>query len=346
MTSGVKIWGENGVGRILLDRPAALNALTDTMVVSMLDTLRAWRADDSIKLVLIEGAGEKAFCAGGDVQQLYRNGRNGEFDKSRGFFATEYRLNALIASYPKPYVAIMDRIVMGGGIGISAHGSHRIVTERSTLALPECTIGLIPDVGSNYLLAKAPGRIGEYLALTGARMSAADAIYAGFADYYVPSASIPALVENLLQAGDAAQIENFAQEPPNSMLAQLQCSVDAVFSGGSVSSISRALTQAPLGALATAAAALKVGSPLSLCCALATLRAVRAEGTVGAALCREYRFVGRAAEQGDFLEGVRAALIDKDRKPNWGAKSLEDVDGALIERLVAPLGEQELDLSA
>ena len=175
---------EHTTGRMTLNRPDALNALTHDMCLQMEDQLQQWEDNDSVTQILVDAAGDKAFCAGGDIQHLYDHGSAGDYAFGQTFWADEYRLNALIANYPKPYIVFMQGFVIGGGVGVSCHGSHRIVDESSKIALPECSIGLIPDVGSSYLLATAPGYLGEYLGLTGARMAAGDAIFAGFADYF------------------------------------------------------------------------------------------------------------------------------------------------------------------
>ncbi len=204
---------EGQAGRLTLCRPKALNALSHEMALTIETALLDWQADDRVSLVLIDAEGEKAFCAGGDVAVLYQQGIAGDIESGRQFWRDEYRLNALIDSYPKPYVAVMDGITMGGGIGISAHGSHRIVTERSTLALPECSIGLVPDVGATHLLSRSPGYVGEFLALTGERFNASDALFTGFADYHVPVERLHALKNALIESGDASVIDSFHELP-------------------------------------------------------------------------------------------------------------------------------------
>ncbi|MEX2518684.1 MAG: enoyl-CoA hydratase/isomerase family protein [Paracoccaceae bacterium] len=345
--SEIDIRVEGRAGRITLNRPEALNALTDEMIHAIDAAIDAWRGDDSVALVLIDAAGERAFAAGGDIRDLYRAGREGDFTFGRGFWAFEYRLNAKIARYPKPYVAIMHGFVMGGGVGISALGSHRIVTDGTEVAMPECGIGLVPDVGGSKLLADAPGRIGEYLGMTGARMGPADAIHAGFADVYVPKDRIEALKARLVETGDAGDIAGFAKEPEGGELAHFQPSIDDAFDAASPEALEATLkSAADAGLLPWAAAALKAlrrACPLSVACTMEMVRAAR-ELTLEEALAQEYRFTARCMEQGEFLEGVRAAVIDKDRAPKWAKPALADVTAADVRAMLAPLGADELKL--
>ncbi|MEH6360836.1 MAG: enoyl-CoA hydratase/isomerase family protein, partial [Amylibacter sp.] len=197
-------------GHVTLNRPKALNALTHQMCLDLELAMIDWVGDDDVGLLLIEAAGKKAFCAGGDIVSIYNAGKSGQVENALKFWRDEYRLNHAISTYSKPYVAIMDGIVMGGGVGISAHGSHRVVTERTMFAMPECAIGLIPDVGGTYLLGKMPGSCGEYAGVTGARLTGADCIYAGLADYFVPSDKLDDLKAALLDAGDVAVLQEFA----------------------------------------------------------------------------------------------------------------------------------------
>lgn len=332
ITDDVSVRIEGRVGRVTLSRPSALNALTHSMALIIEKALLEWQANDSIALVMIDAEGDKAFCAGGDVNALYQQGKAGDFESGRQFWRDEYRLNVLIDSFAKPFVAIMDGIAMGGGIGISAHGSHRIVTERSSLALPECSIGLIPDVGATHLLSRTPGYIGEYLALTGERFNASDAMFAGFADFYVSSDQLDALKNALIESADVNVIAKFTQAPEQSTLAENEPSISQVFSGISLVSV---LEQ--LGGLEDAwaiSALKKIGrsSPLSLQLAFELVREARSAPGIEAALEREYRFVSRVMEHGDFLEGVRAALIDRDRQPKWIHESVAAVPQQDIKR--------------
>ena len=205
--SDIWIRAEGRAGRITLQRPKALNALTYDMVLEIERALDAWRADDAVKLVLIDAKGEKAFCAGGDIAEMYASGTAGNFDYGRQFWRDEYRLNAKLFEYPKPVVSLLQGFTMGGGVGVGCHGSHRIVGESSQIAMPECGIGLVPDVGGSLMLALCPGHLGEYLGITAFRMNAADAIFAGFADHYVPQTNWATLTETLCANGDIKAIE-------------------------------------------------------------------------------------------------------------------------------------------
>lgn len=330
-------------GRITLNRPQALNALTYEQANRIEKQLLAWAEDTSIALVIIDATGERAFCAGGDIQDLYARGCAGDYAFGRQFWADEYRLNALIWNYPKPYVAIMHGFVMGGGVGISALGSHRIVTDSTQLAMPECSIGLIPDVGGTMLLGCAPGRLGEYLGSTGSRMGPADAILATFADHYVPQDQLEALTEALCEESTYA-IERFAMPPPPGMLAEMQPQIDAHFAGETAMDIIRALEFTGSDWAAKTLKAMRRNSPLSVAATIEAIHRARAYDRIELALALEYRFSYRAMEDGEFLEGVRAAVIDKDRKPDWSPSQLEDLSQIRVARMLQPLGEHELDL--
>ncbi len=328
-------------GRITLNRPQALNALTWEMCRTMAAALDAWREDPSVALVVVDGAGARAFCAGGDIAEMYRHGRAGDFAFGRGFFADEYRLNARVAEFPKPYVALMHGFTMGGGIGIAGHGSHRIVGESARLAMPECGIGLIPDVGGTALLAAAPGHFGEFLGTTGHRMGPGDAILAGLADRFVPEDDWPDLVARLEETGDVVAIEDAARPLPEAPLAALRPMVDRAFAAPTLAGVAAALAADPSEEAQGTLATLRRQSPLSAACTLAAIGRVRGK-PVREALGLEYRFTARAAEQGDFLEGIRAAVIDKDRAPRWRHTALSDVTEAEIAAMLAPLETGEL----
>jgi len=299
-------------------------------VLTIESALLEWLTDDEVSLVLIDAEGEKAFCAGGDVAMLYQQGAAGDTASGCQFWRDEYRLNALIDSYPKPYVAIMDGIVMGGGIGISAHGSHRIVTERSTLALPECSIGLVPDVGSTHLLARAPGHIGEYLGLTGERFNASDALFTGFADFHVPVARLDDLKHALVQSGDVNVIEEFQESTTRSTLADRRPDIDSVFGAATIRDVMGKLSDIDSELTRSAAKRMCASSPMSLMLTFDLIRESRSTPGLALALVREYRFVSRSMEYADILEGVRAAIIDKDRDPQWKYPSMTVVPPDLI----------------
>lgn len=325
---------EGCVGRLTLCRPQALNALSHEMALTIETALLKWQTDDAVSLVLIDAEGEKAFCAGGDVTVLYKQGIAGDIESGRQFWLDEYRLNALIDRYPKPYVAIMDGITMGGGVGISAHGSHRIVTERSSLAMPECSIGLVPDVGGTHLLSRSPGHIGEFLALTGERLKASDALFANFADYYVPVEHLDALKRALLESGDVSVIAKFHEIPPTgSVIANNAEEINSVFGAETLAVLLSKLDQLERDWAQSAAKKISYSSPLALTLAFDLVRQSRLEPGIEKALEREYRFVSRAMESCDILEGIRAALIDRDRKPAWKHASIADIPQELIDLL-------------
>ncbi|AXC48723.1 enoyl-CoA hydratase/isomerase family protein [Paracoccus suum] len=331
MTEDIMIRRDRRAGRITLNRPAALNALSHQMALSIAAALTEWQDDPEIALVIIDAAGERAFCAGGDIAALWHAATAGDHEVGRRFFADEYRMNAQIANYPKPVVAFMQGFVMGGGVGVGGHASQRIVGDSTQVAMPECGIGLIPDVGGSWLLARAPGRIGEYLGLTGARLGPGDAIHAGFADRYIPEGEWPAAIDRLAESGDVGTLPQHPAPP-----APLEGADLSAFGGAQVADITAALADAGNeGALTP----LRRNSPLSMATALAMIRAARGDRRIEQSLAREYRFSHRATAQADFVEGVRAQIIDKDRKPAWAAPS----DRAAVDAMLAPLGTRELD---
>lgn len=330
---------EGRAGRITLNRPQALNALTYMQIGQICTALGAWRSDDAVKLVILDGAGGRALCAGGDVIAMYESRSDGGAFAER-YWRDEYRMNALIQAYPKPFVALMDGIVMGGGIGLSGHASHRIVTETSMLAMPETTIGLIPDVGGTLLLGHAPGRMGEYLGLLGERMSAADAIYAGFADTHVARASVASLLARLVDpAGEpvGVTISRHASAPAAPVHAARQADIDELFAGVSIEAIHDALAASPIAWASKAAEALAKRSPLALKLTLAAIRRGREMRRLEDALALEFRLVTRLYRHGEFIEGVRALLVDKDKAPRWQPASLADVDAVMIAAFMADL---------
>jgi enoyl-CoA hydratase len=330
---------EGRAGRLTLDRPEALNALTPTMSRGIEEALLAWTGERAVALVLIDAAGDRAFCAGGDIAALYRAGIAGDFGVARRFWAQEYRMNALIGRYPKPVVALCQGFVMGGGVGIAGHASHRVVAESVRIAMPECAIGLIPDVGGTHLLARAPGRLGEYLGLTGHRMPPGDAIHAGFADHFLPRDAWPDLVAALVAEGDAAAVAEAAAHAPAPELAARRKAIDAAFSAPDLPSLMIRLAEAD----PEAHASLSGNSALSMACTLRLVRAARAEPGLERALAREYRCTWRCISDGDLLEGIRATVIDKDRRPRWRHR-LDDGIEAKAAAMLAPLGENDLDL--
>lgn len=333
---------EGKVGRITLDRQPALNALTLEMVDEIDALLSGWVLDPAVSIVVMDAAGGRAFCAGGDITSLYHCMKDKDFAQAQRFFTNEYRLDQLIARYPKPVVAIMHGIVIGGGVGISAHASHKIVTDRTVLVLPECSIGLIPDVGTSLLLGRAPGRMGEYIGLTGARLSGADCVAAGFGDKVVPGEKLGELVAALVAEADVAVIDRFTVTPQASVLVENGDAIAAAFEAETVSEIAARLTALKAEWADTALEAIGKASPLSLHCALWAIRRAREENTIEAALANEYRFVTRALERGDFQEGIRAVVIDKDRTPKWLDAGIDGIAPDVVEGMFAAI-DDELD---
>jgi enoyl-CoA hydratase len=317
-------------GRITFTRPKALNALSHQMALALRRALDDWRDDADVALVIVDAEGDRAFCAGGDIAAVYQAGRDGDHRIGRDFFRDEYLMNAAIADYPKPIAAFMQGFVMGGGVGVGGHASHRIVGDSTQIAMPESGIGLIPDVGGTWLLARAPGRLGEYLALTGTRMGPGDAIHAGFADAYLPEAEWPALIATLEQTGDVSAIRG--RTPPPAPLASRDLNA---FGKDDFAGIIAALEAAGDD---EALRPIRRNSPLSMAAGLAMVRAARNDARMQESLAREYRFTHRATEMGDFLEGVRAQIIDKDRNPQWSA----DASPAHVAAMLAPLGAYEM----
>jgi enoyl-CoA hydratase len=345
----VRIQGR--AGRLTLNRPSTLNALTFEMIRTLAATLKAWAADPAVELVILDGAGGRALCAGGDVLDLVSK-RQDPSRPWRQFWREEYQLNALIHRFPKPFVAIMDGIVMGGGIGLSSHARHRIVTERSMLAMPETGIGLIPDVGGTWLLAHAQGELGTYLGLTGARMTASDAIQCGFAGDYVVAADVPALITRL-SAGTGADcaetIEAVADRSsvPASPLAAARPEIDRLFAFETVAEIQDALMTSTSELATRARTELGRKSPKALILALAAMRRARRMPLLEDALNMEYRLVLRLYEDGEFAEGVRALLIDKDKSPRWNPPDGKAFTHDAQSSYFAPfLGSDELGLRA
>jgi len=345
--SDVVITQRGRLGHVLLSRPQAINALTHEMVVEIAAALAAWATDDSVETVAISGAGERGLCAGGDVTAMYRSavaeGAAAGVDAA-AFWADEYALNSTIARYPKPYVALMTGVVLGGGVGVSAHGSHRVVTETTKLGMPEVTIGFVPDVGGTWLLALAPGELGTHLALTGGTMTGADAIALGFADSYVPSVALPALLDDLERMPAADAIARHAAAVPASDLLTQRAWVDDAYAGDDPVMIVERLESSPVAEARAAASVIRSKSPTSVAVALEALR--RSAGlTLEQVLDQEYRVGLRMLAGADMREGIRAQVIDKDRTPHWRPPTLEQVDHADVLHYFEPLGERELGLA-
>ena len=331
-------------GRITLNRPDALNAATYQMCLEIEQAFDRWRNDDQVKHIVIDAAGDRAFCAGGDIAELYETGRAGDFDYGRKFWADEYRLNAKIFNYPKPVVSFMQGFTMGGGVGIGCHGTHRVVGNSSRIAMPECGIGLIPDVGGSLMLALAPGRLGEYLGTTATRMAAADAIYAGFADMFVAEEEWPAIITSLEHAHDLEALTSATASPGESRLEAIQEKIDRGFGGETLRDILVDLENDGTDFAADALKSLSRNSPLSMACTVELLHRLRGPSlSIAKALDLEYRFTYRAMEHGDLLEGIRAAIIDKDRNPQWQYADMK-VPAVAVSNMLMPLLENKLNL--
>jgi enoyl-CoA hydratase len=336
---------EGALRRVTLNRPKALNAITLDMAVTMTEALRSWAADPAVGTVLIDGAGERAFCAGGDIRALYDAAKSG-LPLPEKFWAIEYKLNVMIARYPKPFIAIMDGLVMGGGVGLSAHAAHRVVTDRAAIAMPEVGIGFFPDVGACYLLAHAPGGTGSYLALTGSRAAAADAIYCGLADIHIPAArlaEIPAALADCRTADEVrTHLGKLATPPASGRLAAARAWIDACYSADSVEEIVDRLQNSQAGEIAAALETMRKASPTSLKITLRNLRDAAKFSRVEDCFRQDYRVALACVAEHDFIEGIRAAVVDKDRHPSWCPDSLEAVTPDLVTRHFRSVGALEL----
>ncbi|WP_417807073.1 enoyl-CoA hydratase/isomerase family protein [Thioclava sp.] len=328
---------EGRAGRLTFNREGALNALDHDMALAIETALDSWRDDASVDLVIIDAHGDRAFCAGGDIAAVYRAGIEGDYAPGRDFWRDEYRMNAKIAEYPKPIVAFMQGFVMGGGVGVGGHASHRIVGESTQVSMPESGIGLIPDVGGTLLLARAPGHVGEYLGLTGTRMVAADALYAGFADLFVPEAEWEDAKDRLIKTGNIDTLPMARTPPAPGTLADLRADIDRIFWAEDLAAIVAKLETAGSDFATRTLKTLYRNSPLSMAATLRLVRMTRANPTIRAALEHEFRFTWRAAEMGDFLEGVRAQIIDKDRDPHW-KHTLASLPPEDVAAMLEPLG--------
>ncbi|MFJ5780204.1 enoyl-CoA hydratase/isomerase family protein [Streptomyces sp. NPDC093094] len=331
---------------VTLNRPKALNALTHEMVLRIDEALTAWEHDPAVETVVVTGAGERGLCAGGDIRAIHDDARDGDGTASAAFWRDEYRLNARIARYAKPYVAVMDGIVMGGGVGVSAHGSVRIVTDRSRIAMPETAIGFVPDVGGTHLLARAPGELGTHLALTGAHIGAADALLCRLADHYMPAAALRDFVDDLAGLPVRDALARHVQDAPEGSLAAQRTMLDSCYAADTVEEIVSRLLAHGTPAAEEAAGTLLSRSPTSLKVTLASLRRARHLGALEPVLDQEYRVSCAALATPDLVEGIRAQVVDKDRSPRWSPDTLAAVTDADVERFFTPLGVRELGLAA
>jgi enoyl-CoA hydratase len=339
---------EGAAGVIRLNRPKAINAVTLEMFREVDRALDVFEVDPDVSVILLEGAGERGLCAGGDIRALYESSQV-KGDLGKILWREEYILNARIAKFAKPYVAFMDGIVMGGGVGLSAHGRHRVVTERTKLAMPEVGLGFFPDVGGTWLLSRSPGEIGTYFGLTGQTMNGPDAVYAGFADAVVPSGKLAALREALTKLRPGATstevkslIDGFATGKTSGPVAALEPQIDAWFGHGRMEDIVAALGRDGSELAQQTLQTLNEKSPRGMVVALKLLRLARASASLEECLVREYRAALEVFASDDFREGVRAAVIDKDRNPRWSPPRIEDVTPAMIAPYFAEIGADEL----
>jgi enoyl-CoA hydratase len=339
---------EGAAGIIRLNRPKAINAVTLEMFRGIDKALDQFQADPTIGLILLEGAGDRGLCAGGDIRALYDSSR-AKGDLGKILWREEYILNARIARFPKPYVAFMDGIVMGGGVGLSAHGRHRVVTERTKLAMPEVGLGFFPDVGGTFLLPRSPGEIGTYFGLTGQTMNGPDAIYARFADAVVPSNQLAALRETLVKLRPGASsgevqtlIDSFGTGETTGPVAAVQSKIDAWFAHDRMEDIFASLQRDGSELAQSTLKTLNEKSPRGMVVTLKLLRLARGSVSLEECLVREYRAALEVFRSDDFREGVRAAVIDKDRNPRWSPSRVEDVTSAMLAPYFAEIGADEL----
>jgi enoyl-CoA hydratase len=334
---------DRGIGLITLNRPEAINSLTTPMVSAISQALTKWDRDDDVSAVVVDGAGERGLCAGGDIVAIYYSAQAGGAE-TRVFWYDEYLLNAQIGRFSKPYIALMDGIVMGGGVGVAVHGSVRVVTDTTKMAMPEVGIGLIPDVGGTLLLSRAPGLLGLHCALTGAPFDGADAIAMGFADHFVPHQALADFKNAIVADGiDAALAAHAKEPPPSSLLAQREW-IDDCYTGETVEDIVAALRGHDAGPANDAANLIMTRSPIALSVALEAVRRAAKLDTLEDVLRQEYRTSCGALRSHDLVEGIRAQVIDKDRNPKWSPASLAAVTTADVEAYFAP-ADRELEFS-
>jgi enoyl-CoA hydratase len=341
---------DGALRRITLNRPQALNAITLDMAIALTALLRDWQSDPKVGAVLLDGAGDRGFCAGGDIRALYEAATRKPADAGdllpARFWATEYKLNVLIARYAKPIIAVMDGLVMGGGVGLSAHAAHRVVTERSAVAMPEVGIGFFPDVGASFLLARAPGYVGTYLALTGQRLGAADALSCKLADIHVPLdrlIKLPAVLASCRTHDQVrAGLERVSTVPAPARLPKERKWIDGCYGGDVLEEIIARLRQCGTEGAQAALDVMGEASPTSLKVTLRNIRAAATFDRVEQSFAQDYRIALACIAGHDFIEGIRAAIIDKDRSPRWRPEKIEAVTPQLVDRHFRPVGELEL----
>jgi enoyl-CoA hydratase len=332
---------EDGVGLVTLNRPKAINSLNQTMVTALSAILTDWARDDGVRAVVLDGAGDRGLCAGGDVVAIYHSAR-ADGSAARKFWYDEYLLNAQIGRFPKPYISLMDGIVMGGGVGVGAHANVRLVTDKTKMAMPEVGIGFIPDVGGTYLLSRTPGLLGRHAALTGAPFSGADAIALGFADHFVPHDSLESFSRTVVTDGVERALNDHAVDPPVSELAAQRDWIDDCYAADTVAEIVAALRGHDAGPANDAANLIASRSPISLSVTLESVRRAAKLDTLEDVLKQEYRVSCGSLRSHDLVEGIRAQLIDKDRNPQWSPRSLPEVSAEDVEAYFAP-ADPDLD---
>jgi enoyl-CoA hydratase len=333
---------ENGVGRITLNRPKAIHALNRAMCEAMTEALLAWRGDAAVQSVLIDHAGERGFCAGGDIRMIAESGA-GDASEAKAFFLAEYRLNHLMFDYPKPIIAIVDGIVMGGGVGISEPADVRVATERTTYAMPETGIGLFPDVGGGWFLPRLPGQTGVWLALTGARLKAADTVALGIHTHFVPADRVEALKADLMGevADPSSVVARHAEDAGPAPLSAHRDAIDRLFAFDTVEEIFQALEADGSDWALKQLETLKTKSPESLKVSLRQIRTGATLNSFADNMAMEYALGGRVVRTHDFQEGVRAVIVDKDNAPQWSPADLSGVTDETLDALFAPLPDNE-----
>jgi enoyl-CoA hydratase len=327
---------DGGVGFVTLNRPKAINSLTQTMVNRLSSVLAGWERDDAVRAVVLAGAGGRGLCAGGDVVAIYHSAR-ADGVAARRFWYDEYLLNAAIGRFAKPYVSLMDGIVMGGGVGVGAHANTRVVTDTTKMAMPEVGIGFIPDVGGTYLLSRAPGSLGRHVALTGTPFTGPDAIALGFADHFVPHEQLDEFTRAIVADGIEHALAAHAIEPPPSELAGERGWIDECYAGASGAEIVAALRGHDAGPAGDAAGVIATRSPIALSVTLASVRRAANLTTLEDVLTQEYRVSCASLGSHDLVEGIRAQLVDKDRNPTWSPASLAEVSSADVEAYFTPV---------
>lgn len=320
-----------GLGVITLNRPKAINALTFEMVKGIRAQLLEWKEDDSARTVLFRGAGDRGLCAGGDIVSVYHSIKAGEFEEGEEFFATEYSMNHLISTYPKPIVAFQDGIVLGGGVGVSGHASHRVATERTRWGMPETGIGFVPDVGGTYLVSRLPSEFGLHVGMTGEHITGADAVALGLSTHHVSSETLDEIAAALETEDPEAVLARFATEPGDSPLWEQRPWIDECYAAETPAAIIAALRARDEEAAHKAADRLEMLSPTAVSVTLAAVRRARGAEDLATVLTTEYRTTAAHLRGHDFAEGIRALLVDKDKNPQWQPATLDEVTPELVE---------------